>query len=408
MEKASSDLNVKVATRAYLWNRILGIPFFAIFEVFIFILLKELQASTWEITAVLSLRPISALLAPYWSSMIHNRQDLIKNNLLWANFLRYMPFLFFPIFNKTWLFILAIGFYWVITQGMTPAWMEVVKQYLPKGKREKLCSKGLNINYLGKLLIPVLFGILLDKLTGLWIWIFPITAMIGIFSSLFIFQIPTISVSVDSEPRSITQLIQRPWRDSLNLLTSNSSFKIFQKGFFLGGAGLMLIQPAISLFFVDELNLSYTTMATALTMMKGVGFIAASSFWVHKFKNQHIFQMCIVITSIACAFPLLILSSYYSVVIIYFAYFLYGVMQSGSELAWNMSGPVFSQEESSSAYSTTNLLAIGVRGVVFPYLGALIFTIASTQVVLLFGSFLIGSAVLLFYLSLPQKNIIIS
>jgi hypothetical protein len=47
-------------------------------------------------------------------------------------------------------------------------------------------------------------------------------------------------------------------------------------------------------------------------------------------------------------------------------------MQSGNELIWNMSGPLFAGEKDSSAFTSVNLVAIGVRGCFIPFLGSLI------------------------------------
>lgn len=405
MQSLELNQSAKSVRQAYIWVNIFGIPFFSIFEVFIFILLKELDASTMQITAALSLRPISALLSPYWSSVVHNRLDLLRHNLLWANILRYSLFLFFPWFTNVWLFIISIAIYWAITKGMTPAWMELIKTHIPKGYREKLCSKGLNINYLGKLCIPMGFGILLDKLAGSWMLIFPLTAMVGILSSVFIYRLPIFaSGSIQKKDHSLKELIKRPWVDSKKLLSVSPDFLKFQLGFFLGGAGLMLIQPAISQFFVKELSLSYTAMTAALTMMKGIGFVAASSIWIRKLQNLHIFEMCGRVTFLAFLFPLMILLAKWNVSLVYIAYFFYGIMQSGSELTWHMSGPVFADKNLSAVYSTTNLLSVGLRGVIFPYLGAFLFVITSTVGVLLSGSLLISAGAFLFWLFTKESR----
>ena len=37
-------------------------------------------------------------------------------------------------------------------------------------------------------------------------------------------------------------------------------------------------------------------------------------------------------------------------------------MQAGSELSWNMSGPLFSKQEESSSYTSVNIVTAGIRG----------------------------------------------
>ena len=46
------------------------------------------------------------------------------------------------------------------------------------------------------------------------------------------------------------------------------------------------------------------------------------------------------------------------------------MMQAGSELAWNMSGPIFAGNHDSSPYSNLNVVTVGLRGSCIPFLGA--------------------------------------
>ena len=71
-----------------------------------------------------------------------------------------------------------------------------------------------------------------------------------------------------------------------------------------------------------------------------------------------------------------VLASCMGVEWLYAGYLCYGAMQGGSELSLSLSGPIFSKEKESTAYSSLNLLLIGVRGCICPFLGFLILTYA--------------------------------
>jgi hypothetical protein len=105
--------------------------------------------------------------------------------------------------------------------------------------------------------------------------------------------------------------------------------------------------------------------------------------WVKFFNRSRIFIFCAYVTLAAAAFPLLLLFAHTSSSIIYIAYLGYGVMQGGSELSWKMSGPVFALEKDSAPYSSVNILAVGVRGLIFPYLGSFLFIQTGSPVVIL-------------------------
>ena len=177
----------------------------------------------------------------------------------------------------------------------------------------------------------------------------------------------------------------RPWKTAWTLLTKRSDFFRFQIGFFLGGAGLMIIHAVLPKYFVEDLDLSYTSVLVASCLCKGVGVIFSSPFWVKLFNRVGIFSFCYGIPIIAAIFPLLLIMAHIHLLFLFVAYLVYGVMQGGSELGWKMSGPVFSNESDSSPYSSINVLAVGVRGGIFPYLGAIIFLYGGTYLAMILG-----------------------
>ncbi len=133
---------------------------------------------------------------------------------------------------------------------------------------------------------------------------------------------------------------------------------------------------------------SYTKILLAVCLCKGIGFAASSPLWVKLFNRSKIFSFCSRVPLIAALFPTLLILSKFNLAFVFVAYLLYGVMQGGSELGWKMSGPVFSKDEDSAPYSSINVLAVGIRGGIFPYFGALLLLIKSFDFVLIMGGFL--------------------
>jgi hypothetical protein len=92
------------------------------------------------------------------------------------------------------------------------------------------------------------------------------------------------------------------------------------------------------------------------------------------------------VTILAALSSLLLLMAPMHLFLLYAAYILYGVMQSGSELSWHMSGLVFAKEKESSAFSGTNILTVGMRGCIIPAMGALLLPAAHSVGVMLIGA----------------------
>jgi hypothetical protein len=190
------------------------------------------------------------------------------------------------------------------------------------------------------------------------------------------------------ERKSLFDHFFEPWKQSWRLIRERADFASFQVGFMLGGTGLMVLQPALPMFFVDVLNLSYVELSLALAACKGIGFVIASPSWLKLFRRFNIFYLSGLVTALAALFPFLLLSAQSHLVMLYIAYGLYGIMQAGSELSWHMSGPVFAKEHDSSPYSATNVLTVGIRGCVAPLFGAFLYSISNSATVMILGSVL--------------------
>ncbi|MFC2049506.1 MFS transporter, partial [Chlamydiota bacterium] len=258
---------------AFLGIRLMGTPCWCLLSMLSFILYKNAHVSPLQIAAIVALKPATSLLSPYWSGTIYGRPDKIIANLVGANLFRYLPFLLFPWIDSVWLIILAFGLYMMLHRATIPAWIELFKHNLPENKREQLVGYGTIVDYLGAALITVLVGILLDKHPESWRWLFSATAALGILSTLLLASLaPSHAPPVDSPaPFKIQEKIAKPWKQVWDLLRHRKDFTIYQIGFMLGGGGLMIMQPALPLFFVDTLNLSFVEMGLAIALCKGVG-----------------------------------------------------------------------------------------------------------------------------------------
>ena len=91
-------------------------------------------------------------------------------------------------------------------------------------------------------------------------------------------RVPVVEAARD-ERIGLKELLVRPWRDSWQLIRGRKEFAGFQWGFMICGFAIMLIQPALPLFAVDVLGVSYTQMAAAVSIAKGLGFVISSPLW---------------------------------------------------------------------------------------------------------------------------------
>ena len=124
----------------------------------------------------------------------------------------------------------------------------------------------------------------------------------------------------------------------------------------------------------------------ALTLCKGVGFALASPAWAKELNRLDIFPFSGFIALLISLFPLFLITAKVDLLWLYIGYFCYGIAQAGSELVWNMSGPIFAREKDSSVFTSVNIVAVGIRGAFIPALGSfLIYSLSSTAAMAIGG-----------------------
>lgn len=387
---------------AYIWASILNTPFWAIFNMLPFILYKDLHATPLQVTAVIILKPTVSLFALYWSILIENRKDRLINNLIWGRVISHIPFFFFPFVNNPWFFIASFGLYMMLTRGTIPAWMEILKLNIPEVLREKVFAYGSALSYAGSALIAFALGEVMDGYHESWRWIFPIAALISLggipFKKRILIQVDSPpSRDQNAVPLSWKQQILKPWKSAWKLVQRRPDFTRYQLGFMLGGSGLIIMQPALPVFFIDKLQLTYTDLALALTLCKGVGFVLTSSSWARLINRLDIYRFNGLVVLLAFFFPFCLIAAQWSLLWLFGGYLLYGIMQAGSEMSWNLSGPLFAKEEDSSVYSSLNVMTVGLRGCIVPILGSLLILPFHATGVILLGSLLCLSSVILMF-----------
>ncbi len=391
-----NNIALKRTRAAFIWMKILDTPFWTIFNIFQFILFKNMHATALQITVVIILKPAVSLLSIYWSALIEKRKDRLLSNLISARIISHIPFLFFPFIDNVWFFIASFGLFMMLARGSVPAWMEVLKLNMPKSIREKVFAYASAFAFFGGAIFSIALGTLMDKNENAWRWIFFAATLLSMGAIFFKWRIP-IEIDPSQEKQSqrkeivkitvpfIYNHLKKPWKSAWELIARRPDFLHYQIGFLLGGTGLIIIQPALPMLMMDQLGITYTELALALTLFKGIGYALASPFWTRLLARIDIFRFGFWVSLLAAAFPLFLIASKTHLWFLFVAYLLNGCMQGGSEMSWNLSGPIFSKSEDSSIYSSVNVLAVGLRGCIIPAIGSLLMTAMNLTAILCVG-----------------------
>lgn len=405
-EQTIPNSYTKRTSIAYILTRVLDTPFWGIFNLLPFILYKDLHATPFQLAMIITLKPLVSILSSYWSNQVYRVPGRLVSSIIAARWIAFLPFLAFPFIHNAWYVIACFGLFMFLQVGMMPAWMELLKQNVPVKTRENVFSYTQAFGYLGGGLLPFALGWVLDEWVEAWRWMFVATALLSLTAYFWQRRVLLrVQEPLPAESSSTHPLLQ-PWKSAWEILKRRPDFAKFQIGFMLIGSGLMIIQPALPVFFVDGLHLSYTEMGVAITLCKGIGFAASSPLWVRWIQRVDLFYFGAVIASLAALFSFFLLAAQGHMVWLYIAYLTYGLMQSGNELSWNWSGPMFAKKEDSSPFSSVNVIAVGVRGIFVPSLGAFCLAAFGSSTVIVLSGILCLLATLWFHsISVADRKI---
>jgi len=387
----SNEVYQKKTRNALLLSNILGEPLFTVYGFIAFILCKDLGATAFQIAILTMLKPLVSIFSFYWSSGLSKNKGRLRSNLIWAGILGRLPFLFFPLIQDPWFVIAASAIYMLFYRAGTPAWIEILKLNLPTKVREKTFSFGYVLSYVENMILSLGIGALLDQNPNIWQILFFGSALFGM-ASLYIFARMPINhqeqPNEEAVPKdSLKDFFLKPWKNSWDLMQNRRDFSLFQWGFMLCGFGIMLIQPAVPLFLVKWLHLSYMDFGIALSLCKGLGIALSSSFWARLMPKIPIFKMSSLVFILVGCFPVFLLLAPLHIGWLYLAYAFYGIAQGGSHLLWNLSGASFAGKEDSSLFSGVNVVMVGLRGAVAPPLGGFLCVLLGPLMVLFLGVF---------------------
>jgi predicted MFS family arabinose efflux permease len=362
-------------------------PFVVLYALLPFILRKDLNASLLQISILTALRPVLPVFSFYWSARLTNRKHLLRSNLIGAWVLGRIPFLFIPWMDSVWYIIFCCAVYEFFNKSGIPALIEILKINIPKEAREKTYTFYFVLSFVESILLGLFMGGLLDLYQGSWKLLCCLTALVGL-SSLFVqmrVPIPIDSTPLPEKPLPLKARIVGPWKEAFNLIKTRPDFAKFQYGFMMGGFGLMLIAPSLSLFYVDELKLDHCELITGRSVLMGVGIVLSSYFWRKAMTKLSTSALTLRILIGFGLFPLTLILSSFHIHWFYLSFIFYGIAQAGSHLLWNLSGTLFSKDEDSSQFSRVNILMLGLRGIVAPALGGLLCQLFGPVPILVIG-----------------------
>lgn len=254
-------------------SRLFCSPLEAIYTLLIFIVSKELNASLLQLTLLASLKPITSIIAFYVTSIASRHSFQARNLLICLNMIGCLPCFMFPFVDNVWYYISSYAVFITTVRVIFPTWNQILKSKVGLHNLAGVISKGTSINYSLLIMIPLIIAHWMDQYPLLWKQLFALFGMFQVVNGIILLKLQSpldSSVHVVHDSISIKNYLLFPLQAGWKVLNEQTAFSQYLLLFFLGGMGLVMIQPILPLFFKDNLHLSYQDLALAFSFCRGL------------------------------------------------------------------------------------------------------------------------------------------
>lgn len=355
---------MRAVTISYLSNRFCCAPLEVMFTLLAFIITKELGATPFQVAILVSAKPLVSWFAYYANFYLLYHPSKMRSYLLAIHLLGCLPIFFFVYVTNPWFFVFSFALFLAANRASFPAWSQIMKSSIGVEKMGWLVSKGTSVNYALNICLPLLFGYWMDSNPKAWPLIFIALALFSLGNIAVLLCVPMYTVS--NEIKRERPDFFAPWREIVRIFNESISFFRYLLVFFLGGFGIVMVQSILPSYFKEDLHLSYIELSLAFSFCKGIAFLVASPYWAAYVRQASLFRLNGWTAVLTVIFIGSLIAAQFSLWSLYFGYLLYGTTQAGSDISWNISGPLFSKGENCVSYSNVNLFLVAFRGCVTP------------------------------------------
>lgn len=280
----------------------------------------------------------------------------------------------------------------------------------------KLYSYTTSLNKIVMLVITFVYGYLLDLNNFIFIYVFPVIAVIGIVSLYKLSSIPFPEEANTFDKTGIWISVKKSATEMVGILKDNVPYRHFEMGFMLYGFSFMISVTVITLYFYDALNLNYSSVAfyrnsyniLAIVLLpffgKMIGKMDPRKFAMIAFGSVGLYVFGVMITQwFPANFKIWDITLYYTLL---FYILFHGVFAASMSLLWNIGSAYFCKPSEAGTYQSLHLSLTGLRALAAPLLGVLFyeqfgFTVTFTLAVL----FSFGAVLLMVWSSKRDKVI---
>ena len=346
------------------------------------------------IQAAVLIMPFTHVILAFIKRSSHKKRFLLRVGLICR-----LPMLAFAIFpahvlslpdRNMWmaLYIGLITIYYLANPFVFPVLNLFTRNVYEAKNFGKLFSYTLISAQVMTFITTFIFGYLLDKDPDIYRLLFPLLGIVGLGSVLCIVTMPYEEwKNMDETDKiSLPAMFKESFRKAVYILKHNKAFAHFQYGMMTYGIGYQIVTPMLALFLANLLGLGYAEIAFYKNIPIPVSMLAypligmqLARFDVRRiaamtFLFNFLYYGCLVL-----AIPFrqgIHIGDYQIIYSLALAFVFNGLFAASIGLVWGVGATYFAPPDEAGEYHAIHLSLTGIRGLIGPSLGTLIFSLS--------------------------------
>ena len=363
-----------------------------------FVFLKDMGAGALQLGILFQTQafvmPFSIFLT-YFISRVKDKKKMLARIALYTR-LPLLLFLFFPDPSSLHaspykgllitLYLIIFLMYYLANPIILPVINLFTKAIYRPNRFGRLFSYSLILNQLVLFFTTIFFGRLLDWNPASYKYVFAVFGVIGFYSIYLITLIPYKEPKIKEIPRGkqFWRTVGRIYRDSVFILTKEKAFFDFEKGMMVYGIGFMMALTVITIYLGKQLMLSFSEIAFYKNITILISIMSFPIFGRIMDEGGDPRRFAIVSFTFAALFYALLafagifdyhimIAGHRFIILLFIAYLLQGLFSGSMALIWGIGATYFAPREEAARFHAVHLSLTGIRGLIGPILGVLVY-----------------------------------
>ncbi len=381
-----------------------------------FVFVKSLLGSGYQVSVLFQFSTLVFLVLVFFSAFlrqIKNKKRLLRLTAIITRIPLLLLF-FFPrspeqltgdsVYHYVFLGIFLV--YFLANPVVFPSINLFLKNVYSHNNFGRLYSYATTANKIVMMSTTFAYGWALDANHYIFVYVFPVAALLGILSISLLSLIPYKQETQPEASHSVWQGIKQSVYEMTNILIKNIPYRHFQVGFMFYGFGFMGSYTVIILFWEFGLGLNYSSVAfyrnayNLLAIMilpffgKLIGIMDPRRFAAISFLSMAAYISTLILTQHIDTYVVFWDITLYHTLIFYILF--HGIFAATMVLMWSIGSAYFCAPAEAGIYQSIHLGLTALRSLFAPLLGVLFYELwgFTTAFSISITSLLIGAGIM--------------